>query len=302
MVKSVLFHRSYRRFQGGHLKVRDYFDHVQSMSEFSPAIYIDPLSISSHLWTDVQIVRAYDPEAADILFIAGMDWGALTPYPGIELRKPVINLIQHLRHSSPTHPLYQYLARPAIRICVSEAVRDAIHATGRCNGPLYVIRNGVDFSKLTRHGDRTVDVFVAALKSPALGADLAGRLRGRGIMVDLLTTPVDRVEFIARMANASIAVTLPNKTEGFFLPALEAMFLGCALVCPDARGNRGFCIDGETCLMPPSTAIAMERAVIELLSNRPLQQEITNNARRISLGYDLLRERAEFQPILAELG
>ena len=35
----VLFRRQYTRFQGGHLKVYDYFRHVEAMDHFIPQIY-----------------------------------------------------------------------------------------------------------------------------------------------------------------------------------------------------------------------------------------------------------------------
>jgi glycosyltransferase involved in cell wall biosynthesis len=43
---------------------------------------------------------------------------------------------------------------------------------------------------------------------------------------------------------------LPHKTEGFYLPALEAMYLKTLLICPDCIGNRSFCIDAVTCFAP----------------------------------------------------
>ena len=53
-----------------------------------------------------------------------------------------------------------------------------------------------------------------------------------------MTAPTDRATFIEHMRGARIVVALPNPTEGFYLPALEAMKLGKAVICPDAVGNR----------------------------------------------------------------
>ena len=99
-------------------------------------------SRADHLWLDLTgLVNQYDPSSADVLFLAGMDWRALEAHPGIEERIPVINLIQHIRHSDPNQELYTFLSRRATRICVSQEVAKAITETGRCNGPVHSIEN-----------------------------------------------------------------------------------------------------------------------------------------------------------------
>lgn len=94
----MLFYRDYRGFTGGHLKVRDYFEHLRASESFEPKVYLTPGSRPDHLWPAESLVAEYDPDSADVLFIAGLDWMALSAWPGIENRKPVVNLIQHVRH------------------------------------------------------------------------------------------------------------------------------------------------------------------------------------------------------------
>ena len=50
------------------------------------------------------------------------------------------------------------------------------------------------------------------------------------------------------MARARVTLYLPNRLEGFYIPALEGMALGTLVVCPDSVGNRSYCRDGENCL------------------------------------------------------
>ena len=65
------------------------------------------------------------PSGDDALFLAGEDWDLLPPdHP----RRIVVNLVQGVRHADPALPLFQSLSRKAIRICVSQAVADAVHA------------------------------------------------------------------------------------------------------------------------------------------------------------------------------
>ena len=298
--KRLLFYRDYRGFQGGHLKVFDYFNHARHSDIYAPEIYVTPESSPDHLWrSESGLVMRYDPEQADCLFIAGMDWNALNCFPGIEQKVPIINLIQGMRHLEPAHPLHAFLSRPAVRICVSSEVAEALRRSGECNGPIHAIPNGVDCSLLPiGRVSREMDVFIAGLKQPGLARNLDERLRGLGLSVDCVVTPLKRSEFLQRVSCARIAVTLPLDMEGFFLPALEAMLLGCAVICPDCIGNRSFCINGETCLAPPAESDALAAAVMKLLADASYREAMVVRATAKSAQFDIRRERAAFLTIL----
>ena len=51
-MKTVLFHRNYQRFQGGHLKVFHYFEHVRSSSSYNARIRFSSNSVwdASNPW------------------------------------------------------------------------------------------------------------------------------------------------------------------------------------------------------------------------------------------------------------
>ena len=298
----VLFHREYRQFQGGHLKVFDYFGHVRATDGFEPSIYFAAGSIRDHPWRgDPAIVNRYDPRAADILFLAGMDWRALDGYPSIEDEIPVINLLQGVRHGEPGHVLSTFLGRRAIRICVSEQVEDVVSSGGLCNGPLLTIPNGIDLGEVADDRPKLGTVFIAGLKDPALARQVAGVLAPRGIDVDCQIERIARREFLDRLGRAEIAVVLPHRTEGFFLPAIEAMAAGCAVICPDCIGNRSFCLDGETCLVVPFQASAIVGAVDRLLSDTSLARKIAANGREMAKRHDIVAERRTFQQLLGNI-
>ena len=298
--KRLLFFRNYRAFQGGHLKVFDYFNHAKLSKRYAPEIFVTPESRPDHLWrSESGLVARYDPEQADCLFIAGMDWNALLPFPGIENDVPVINLIQHVRHAFPADPRYAFLSRRAIRICVSHEVADALRQTGNCNGPVHAIPNGIDCTLLSvGQSSVATDVFIAGLKKPGLARGLDELLQGSGFSVDCVVEPLERSEFLQRMARAQIAVTLPREEEGFFLPALEAMMLGRAVICPDCVGNRGFCIDGDTCLMPPPKSDALAAAVMKLMADASYRNALVARAKTMGEQFDIQRERVAFLDIL----
>jgi hypothetical protein len=249
-MKTLLFHRDYRSFTGGHLKVYHYFLHAQESAKFQPRIYFTPNSVRGpgNPWHAISPPPLEDwrPAEAAVLFLAGLDWLALTvPAP-----VPVINLIQSFRHADPGDARRSYLAWPAVRVCVSQEVADAIESTGIVNGPVHVIPNGIDLGRIPTAPVRDIEVLVAGIKNPALAVAVAARLRGSGLNVTVVTALLPRAQFLELLSRARVAVMLPRKSEGFYLPALEAMAAEAIVVCPDCTGNRGFCRDGETAFMP----------------------------------------------------
>lgn len=268
-------------------------------------VYFTPESVwdQGNPWLPLkaEALSRFAPQAADVLFVAGMDWQPLLPVLAQkDFSRPIINLIQHVRHADPALPLYGFLQQPAIRICVSVEVQRAIEATGRVNGPVVTIPNGIDLSALmpVPWDQRDVDVLIVGGKQPQTARALAAALSdGRRIV--RVAAGMLRSEFIVLLARARTVVCLPTPTEGFYLPALEAMALGCLVICPDAVGNRSFCRDGDTCLMPLTSVDALCRAVITLeqwtdAARAHLRQRGLMEAAR----HDLSDERRAFQALL----
>ncbi len=300
---SILFHRNYLRFRGGHLKVFDYFNHAKFSDQYHPEIYLTPQSCLIHPWVgEPRIKDHYNPKSASILFLAGMDWTALSAYPDIENSIPVVNLIQGFRHSTPSTALFRLLRRRAIRICVSDELAMALEATGICNGPIYVIQNGIDLGLLPNSrclGSETI--FIGGVKQPSLASALAERLRAQGYAVNCQTSHIPRSEFLEQLSRSKIAVLLPLETEGFFLPALEAMAMGIAVICPDCVGNRSFCVDKQTALMPLLDLECLEAAVKLLFLNPGLAAALCSKGKEMSLRHDIRTERNMFLNILHQI-
>jgi hypothetical protein len=303
MTKTMLFHRTFRTFTGGHMKVLDYYRHTQAAGGYRAEIYVSQDSRPDHLWRgEIGQVAQYLPSKADVLFVAGMDWKALDDHPGIEERIPVINLIQSVRHASPARELHRFLSRRATRICVSAEVAAALDATGRCNGTIHVIPAGIDQGLIPpRCKDPPVDVFICGYKRPQLALDVAGRLARKGLSVDCLIAAVPRPDFLARMSRARLAVLLPYREEGFYLPALEAMVMGCVVICPDCIGNRSFCINGVTAVVPKDNAADIEAAVTRIARSPLTADELCSRASTVSLGFDVGAERVAYHQLLEKL-
>ena len=299
----MLFHRDFLGYTGGHGKVWNYFNHALALG-WDARVHLAPASLrdASNPWLAMpeRIEMQWQPEAADVLFLGGMDWLALEGCDAASL-PPVINLVQHVRHADPVQPLRAFLRRPAWRICVGQAVADAIVATREVAGEVRVIPAALDFDApvqdgaAARHG-----VFIAALKQPELGRALAAQLAATGHEVRLEDGLIPRRDYLGALATAELAVLLPHATEGFFLPGLEAMALGCPAVMPPCVGSGEYARDGVNCLMPAAELAALAAAV-ERLRAPALAARLRVAGLETTQRYSLAGERAAFAQVLREM-
>lgn len=300
MTRTLAFRRDFRRYSGGHGKVWDYFNHANAHPGWHASVYLTPGS--SHLenpWLAAPATIAHDwaPAHADALFLGGMDWQA---YPHDDPARPVINLVQGVRHADPQHPLHQFLSRHAIRICVGTPVAEAIQATGQVVGPVRVIDAALRLPGADAAPGPRTGIFIGALKQPELGRALAACLQRDGRTVTLVDHWLPRHDYLAQLAHAQVAVLLPLASEGFFLPALEAMALGCATVVPDCIGNRAYLAPGSNALAPPMQLEALLLAVRQL-DDPALRMRLAQAGVATAARFDLARERAAFHAILDDL-
>jgi glycosyltransferase involved in cell wall biosynthesis len=235
-----------------------------------------------------------------------MDWTFIERHRNAKGRRgPVFNLIQHVRHADSNDPRFQFLGESAIRICVSQEVAQAVRP--HANGPVQLIENGIPLARFaeTPHGSSTgtVDALILGTKQPQLACDIEAGLRRRGLVAHAIIRPVPREALARHMQRALVFVGLPNAQEGFYLPALEAMASGCAVVCADAIGNRAFCQCGFTALMPAPQSVADHvAAVVDLIANNHQRDRLVRNARAMASRYGLSRERCEFYGVMTHYG
>ncbi len=304
--RTVLFHRQYDRYSGGQQKVLDYFGHCLHHPNLEPYISWgkNSVAIESTPWSEYRSRAFYEfhPDEYHFLFLAGMDW---QDYLQVKKQdQPVINLIQHVRHADPDANVHPFLKEAATRICVSQQVKAAIDETGIVNGPTIAIPNGIDTDLLDEFSiDKEPDsIYILGLKQPELAVQLEAAI-GDQFKVICHTEHVVREEVLKSMAESEISVLLPHATEGFYLPALEAMGLSKLVVVPDCVGNRSFCMDGINCLMPGMDLKALVSAIMkgrQLLSHAE-SAAIQENARKTLSDHSLQRERQAFYTLIASL-
>lgn len=291
----MLFLRRYRGYTGGHGKYIDYLSHVAAHGRFRPILHITPDSATKALEALLPpgIEQVNLPHDCEAIFVAGRDWEILDAAGQDCTAVPVINLVQGVRHADPAEPHYAYLSRPALRICVSPQVAEAIIATGRVNGPVEVIENGIDIEAVAafRQQTRADRLCVAARKEPELGQEVSRALDALGIAHEVFTDPLPQNDYFARLARFDHAILLPKPTEGFYLTALEAMVLGVTVVMPDCIGARAFAIDGQTCVIARRDPQALADAAARLIADPPLIARLRAGGQAIAANHSLGAER-----------
>jgi glycosyltransferase involved in cell wall biosynthesis len=308
MKKLVLFHRDFREFSGGHLKVWDYFNHVLTSAKHEPRIAFSAETRwdSSNPWLNSRdYVVEWEPEKADILFLAGTDWRAVPELGRSRFPKPIINLIQHPRHAEPNTELRNFLRNRAVRICVSQEVADAITATGEVNGPVFTIPNAIDLSCVPPGKpwhQRPLDVLICGVKAKDLARDLQDRLTDENRTIKCLTDYKPRQDFLNEVSKAKVTVFLPRPSEGFYLPALEGMAAETIVVCPDCLGNRGFCEDKVNCFRPEyGVDEIVSAAHAALVQSENERTQMLANATSTVGRHSLEGERKRFTEILEQI-
>lgn len=304
--KSIIFYRHLIEYTGGHQKVADYFNHLKNAPEFIVDIAFSDTSRwdASNPWYPQYASKKYNycPANYDYAFLAGMDWQI---YLNSERKsgQPVINLIQHVRHADPDQPMHRFLTEKAVRICVSQEVANAIQGTGLVNGPVLTISNGINIPAVEKTS-KQYELFIFGPKHPEMAQAVSDELAQQGINAFSINHWLPRDELLGFLAASRIAVLLPNNTEGFYLPALEAMHYSDMVVVPDCVGNRSFCHDRQNCLLPAYNTSALVAAVnnaLELI-RQPNQLNIfKRNCVSTLVYHSLERERNEFLGLMRQL-
>ena len=198
-LSTVAFHRNFQRFQGGHLKVFHYFEHVRSspLHDARISFSADSLWDASNPWSGLRetVISSEDAARADVLFLAGMDWRSLEPARRADSPVPILNLVQGFRHTRPSDAAYEFLAHRAIRLCVSAEIEERLRSLGLVQGPIFTVPIALDLEQLPAprvDQERDIDCVVLAVKDRAQGRSLAHRLKRRGHRVLLVDQPLPR--------------------------------------------------------------------------------------------------------------
>ena len=305
-MKSICFHRKYYGYTGGHQKVRDYLQHTAGQNDYKASLFLDNQANTEHDLFDaiehVHYQQEYDPIAADIVFLAGMDWDAYLPF--LDPTQIKINLIQHVRHGDANHPLNRFLQYRAIRLCVSDAVKDAIQE--QANGPCITVKMGhqIDGNVHVRElSSEHIDLYILANKQPKLGETVRHWAERKGMNVVCHNYTVPKQHVLHNMKRATITLALPNKTEGFYLPGIEAMALSRVVVVPDCIANREYMQRGANAIMVNYDLTSIKKGIDDamVLNKSTIALLSRFRGRKIANQYQLQRERHAFLQVLKNI-
>ena len=309
----MLFFRAFKErpgltvMSGGDRKVWDYFQHVESSPYYRPMLRTRTRTLApDNPWSRYpdRVVGRFRRLAPNAYFVAGMNWSHLARKP-IRLDRPIINLVQHVRHAHDDDPRHSFLHLPAVRICVGPEVEDAVRATGLVRGPVITIPNGIDLpvnQEATALSARDIDIAVVGNKNPNFTKKVAARLERPGRRLEMVARFIERDKFLSILGRSRLVILIPRRQEGFYLPALEAMALRTPVVCPDCVGNRSFCVDGRTCWRPSYDLDAIVAAAEAAWTAEPVVvEQIREQAAQEAARHDLDNERRAFLEILGRL-
>ncbi len=296
---NISFHRKFTAYTGGHQKVLDYLQHTLAYEGVKCHLYLQNESREDCIFSKLDKVdyqSNYDPSMAELVFLAGLDWRAYLPY--LNEAQTKINLIQHLRHADPTSEQFYFLQHKAIRICVSEAVRDAIAPFA--NGPCIYVPMGHTFPSIQKK--QFCDLYVLAKKRPGIGRRIKAWGESKGLSVILHDELQPKQNVFEAMSGAKLTVLLPNKTEGFYLPGIEAAFYSEKVLMTDCIANREYANISSNLRLCDFSLDSIIAALEEFCFSSELYSNFLEKTNVIRQKYSLEDERKQFHSLLSSLG
>ena len=223
---------------------------------------------------EVCSIKELEPRPDDIvLFTLPSSHAVLSGhYAAAGILKPdFIHLLQNVRVANTAFDggySYRLLPKPMHRICITQEVYDAAAPLVEDQERLVIVPHGFDFDAFARPPERDDPVMIAYNTFKGDFGDIVAeryhddprvaeiRVSGKGISWTNLQ---------ANYAAASIFLSTPLIEEGLYLPALEAMAAGHAVITPDAFGNRFYCDFDENCCLVAFETVEAYHAKIEWL-------------------------------------
>jgi hypothetical protein len=323
--RRVIFHRFFNIYNGGtsggQIKVRDYFEHLKNSENFTPKVFFNPETTwfdnPGNVWTSYRNskdeIKEWDLKKNDILLLAGVDWMILNEKQKLNPPIPVIN-IAHPRHARLQDKRNEFLKYPAIRITKSSLSKSILENYG-VNGPVFLIPDAIDPKDIPAPNETPkIDILIVGLKNPELAQKIYKALlflnnfRKKKLVIKVQLPPKlpTRTDFLNLVNNSKTIVFLPLEekfgSEGFYLPALEAMFMKKLVICPFAIGNIDFCIDGKTCIMPKYNILSILFSIKKALNLTDYERErIISNASEITKNHLLENEKKALINLLKQV-
>ncbi len=221
----------------------------------------------------------------------------------------VVHLVQGLVHADPMWNDGRHrrtLRRPMSRVWITPAVRDACRpvANDRCPERMILQGHDVDFFAAVERQSRTsgepLRVGYTTWKGD-IGDEVAAELGDRCV-VSALRSPTGWHDLRSFYANLDVFICTPGPLEGFYLPGLEAMAAGAAVVSPVVGGNDTYLDDDRNGVVVPFDDVgAVVTAIAELDRDRPRLDRLATAARSDAGRFRLEREREQQKAFIDDI-
>jgi glycosyltransferase involved in cell wall biosynthesis len=155
---------------------------------------------------------------------------------------------------------------------------------------------GIIYSIAAYLGGKGIHVVVAG------GEDASVYAREYGVQLPPNVKHLGRVDDndLAFLYQNALCLGFPSRTEGFGLPALEAMALGCPVISSDAASLPEVC--GEAALYAPANNGSAWLAAIEKIAAEPaLRQSLASAGRKRAQGFSWRRGAEKYLALMLAL-
>ena len=140
--------------------------------------------------------------------------------------------------------------------------------------------------KLAIVGSLDANVFAASNSAP-----MSGNIAWLGRLTD---------GEIAALLQDCLCLAFPSFTEGFGLPPLEAMTLGCPVVSSDRASLPEICADGAL-FAPPDAPDAWLARFMQLKRDKQLRADMRRRGQQAAQRYSWARSAERYLEVLAEV-
>lgn len=309
---------------GGVIKMLDYVNHAVTLGVDRVRLWAPPppapdaaiLSVpaAQRVTSDPGVtIRALDQLQLDgddtcVLFTEPTHHALIEDGSSGPLHHRLIHLVQGTRHANPhwnDGRNYRLLHRPMSRIMVSQQVAAATAPLVNTRFPTQTITEGHDLDYFgdgapDRSGPRScLRVLYTTWKSD-LGDRVAGRLSDDpGVTFDAIRRECGWPELRRRYHEADIFLCTPGPEEGFYLPGLEAMAAGCAVVGALVGGNEAYMRNGQNALTARVDDVEEHvEAIAKLGDDQNLRTQLQHGATATLAAHRLDREARDFGAFL----
>ncbi|MDQ7832260.1 MAG: glycosyltransferase family 4 protein [Desulfovibrionaceae bacterium] len=166
----------------------------------------------------------------------------------------LVHLVQNVRHTNiyfDNNYSFRLLTKPMTRICITQQVYDEVFPWVEDKENLHLIPHGFDFHFFDKKPMRNE---APSLVYNTFKGDFGGKIvdalkkTKHKLNVVKINSGISWDDLRAAYQGNTIFLGTPLREEGLYLPSLEAMAAGCAVVMPDAIGSRFYTVFGINCL------------------------------------------------------